>query len=171
MYIKSVYFTPYNLLSLICFSPQSLGLCQSLFDSGWTINFSVKSRYAMIGLSNLLRPLENRFWALLLLFTKPEVLHSQTWEQCVPLLVDSLYSAENRGKSTAGVSLWNRGWMITLAGRCWFGGGIFDLVGCFFSLRSLAGWTFRLLVNVLSIIKTLLIHDELHQVQPLNLTV
>lgn len=76
IYVNSVYFTHHHLLSQICFSPQSLGLCQSHWDPGWTIDFSVKSVSGVIGPSQLLGSLGKTLWVLLPLFTKTEVLRA-----------------------------------------------------------------------------------------------
>lgn len=162
MYINSVYFTHHNLLSQICFSPQSLWLCQSHWDPGWTIDFSVKSIYGMIGPSKLLRSLEDRFWALLLLFTELEVLHPldfgtvHIFASRFPLHCRKQDEEEPSGCFSFKCSLEDLvSWGV--------------LVFSFF--RSLAGCIFRLLINALSIKKALLIHDEIRQVQPLNVTV
>lgn len=72
IHINSVYFTHHDVLSQTCFSSQSLRLLQSHWDPEWTVDFSVKNIYGLLGPSKLLRSSENKFWALPFLFIKLE---------------------------------------------------------------------------------------------------
>lgn len=107
---------------------------------------------------------ENRLWALLLLFTKLEVLHPLDFGTV--LIFASWFSLHCRKQGEEEPSrCFSFKW--SLEDLVSWGGVIFFL----FFFRCLAGWIFRLLINALSIKKSLLIHDEICQVQPLNATV